>query len=84
VNKGVLTLMQMIDKLSTRPRAILSLPVIQFNEGAPANMTIIDPGLEWVVDKEALKSKSKNTPFHGVRLKGKAIGIINNGKATIG
>jgi dihydroorotase len=84
VNKGVLTLMQMIDKLSTRPRAILSLPVIQFNEGAPANMTILDPGLEWVVDKEALKSKSKNTPFHGVRLKGKAIGIINNGKATIG
>ena len=83
VGNGVLTLMQVINKLSTAPRAILSLPVIQIKEGERANITIIDPSLEWVVDKEALKSKSKNTPFHGVRLKGKAVGIINNGKTTI-
>lgn len=84
VGNGVLTLMQLIEKLSTKPRAILSLPVITMKEGEPANITIIDPSLEWVVDKEAFKSKSKNTPFHGMRLKGKAIGIINNGQATIG
>jgi dihydroorotase len=84
VSTGVLSVMQLIEKLSTKPRAILSLPVIQVKEGAQANLTILDPNLEWVVDKEALKSKSKNTPFHGVRLKGKAVGIINNGKTTIG
>lgn len=84
VSTGVLSLMQLIEKLSTKPRAILSLPVIQVMEGVQANLTILDPNLEWLVDKEAFKSKSKNTPFHGVRLRGKAVGIINNGKTTIG
>jgi dihydroorotase len=83
VGKGVLTLTQIIEKLSSNPRKILSLPVIEIKEGEPANLTLIDPNLEWVVDKEALKSKSKNTPFHGARMKGKAVGIINNGKAAL-
>lgn len=83
VGKGVMTMMQLIEKLSTRPRVILSLPPISIKEGEEANLTIIDPNLEWTVDKEALKSKSKNTPFHGMRLNGKAIGIIHNGKSTL-
>jgi dihydroorotase len=83
VGKGVLTLTQIIEKLSSNPRKILSLPVIEIKEGEPANLTLIDPNLEWVVDKEALKSKSKNTPFHGARMKGKAVGIINNGRVAL-
>jgi dihydroorotase len=83
VGKGVLTLMQLIEKLSTRPRAILSLPPIIIKEGELANLTIIDPDIEWTVDKELLKSKSKNTPFHGMQLKGKAIGIFNHGSSNL-
>ncbi len=83
VDKGVLSMMQLIQKLSTNPRKILSLPTIKFLEGELANITLLDPRLEWVVDKEAFRSKSKNTPFHGMRLRGKAIGIINNGKALL-
>jgi dihydroorotase len=83
VAKGVLTLMQLIEKLSTRPRAILSLPPIIIKVGELANLTIIDPDIEWTVDKELLKSKSKNTPFHGMQLKGKAIGIFNHGSSNL-
>ncbi len=81
LHKGVLTLTDVIQKLSTNPRRILSLPTIKFAEGEPANITLLDPDAEWVVDTTKLHSKSKNSPFNGYRLKGKAVGIINNGAA---
>jgi dihydroorotase len=81
VNRKYLTLNQLIEKFSINPRRILSLSSINIQEGEKANLTLFDPEKEWVVDIQAFKSKSKNSPFHGRRLKGKAIGIINNGKS---
>lgn len=81
VCKNVITLYQMVEKLSTNPRRILGLPEIKIQEGEMANLTIIDPGGSWVVDPSAFKSLSKNTPFGGRRLTGRAIGVINNGQA---
>jgi dihydroorotase len=81
VYKKYLTLNQLIEKLSINPRRILSLPEINIQEGEIANLTVFDSEKEWIVDIQAFKSKSKNSPFHGRRLKGKAIGIINNGKS---
>jgi dihydroorotase len=72
--------MQLIEKLSVNPRRILSLPEIHIQEGERANLTLLDPEIEWTVDVQSFRSKSKNSPFHGRTLKGKAIGIINNGK----
>ncbi|MCX6135390.1 MAG: dihydroorotase [Ignavibacteriales bacterium] len=80
-HKKILTLVEVIQKLSTNPRKIVSLPVIKFAEGEAVNMTLFDPNAEWVVDTAKLLSKSKNSPFNGYRLKGKAVGIINNGVA---
>lgn len=80
IEKKVLTLMQLVQKLSTNPRKILSLPAIEIKEGERANLTIVDPALEWTVHTEQFRSKSKNSPFNGFRLKGKAVGVINNGK----
>ncbi len=80
VSTGVLTLMQMVEKLSTNPRRILRLPPIRIAEGERANLTIIDPSLQWVVDPSTFRSKSKNTPFGGRKLTGKPFGIINNGE----
>jgi dihydroorotase len=81
VEKKVLTIVQLIQKLSTNPRRLLSLPEIVFKEGEAANITLLDPVAEWTVKTAAFRSKSKNSPFDGFRLKGRAIGIINNGKA---
>ena len=80
VRQKYLTLMQLIEKLSVNPRRILSLPEIRIQEGEQANLTLLDPEIEWTVDIQSFRSKSKNSPFHGRTLKGRAIGIINNGK----
>jgi len=81
VNQKYLSLSQLIEKMSVNPRRILSLPTINIQEGEMANLTLIDPAIDWKVDINLFKSKSKNSPFHGRVLKGRAIGIINNGKA---
>jgi dihydroorotase len=80
VHQNYLTLIQLIEKFSVNPRRILSLPAINIQEGEIANLTLLDPTIEWTVDIQSFRSKSKNSPFHGRILKGKAIGIINNGK----
>ena len=72
--------MVQIEKFSVNPRRILSLPTINIQEGERANLTLLDPEIEWTVDIQSFRSKSKNSPFHGRKLKGKAIGIMNNGK----
>ncbi len=78
--RGILSLNQIIEKLSTNPRRILHLPPILIREGEEANLTIIDPSVEWTVDVQRFKSKSKNSPFHGRTLIGKSVGVINNGR----
>ena len=80
VNKGVISLSRMIELMSINPRKILGLPPVKISEGEEANLTILDPELEWEVKPEKFKSKSRNTPFAGWKLKGKAVGVINNGK----
>ncbi len=76
--KNILALYQLVEKFSTNPRRILHLPVINIKEGELANLTIFDPAAEWVVDIQLFKSKSKNSPFHNFRLRGKPLGVINN------
>jgi dihydroorotase len=81
IQTGLLSLSQFIEKFSVNPRRILHLPEIRVKEGEPANLTMFDPAAEWVVDPRLFKSKSKNTPFGGFKLTGKAVGVINNGSA---
>jgi dihydroorotase len=77
----VLSLMQIVEKFSTNPRRILHLPELRIEQGAMANLTIFDPAAQWVVLPAQFKSKSRNTPFGGRTLTGRAVGIINNGHA---
>jgi dihydroorotase len=83
VHKKILTLAQLIQKMSSNPRRILSLPKITFAEGERANITLLDPSVDWKVNAGVFRSKSKNTPFGGFDLKGKAIGVINNGQVLL-
>lgn len=79
VDQNYLTLFQLIEKLSTNPRKILGLPAVNIAEGEQANLTLIDPAFEWTVDIQLFRSKSKNSPFHGKRLRGRVIGVMNHG-----
>ena len=83
VDGGYLSLEEMINKFSTNPRKLLKLPEIRIEVNEKANLTILDVNKEWVVDKYKLNSKSKNTPFHGFKLKCKPSGVINNGMVEI-
>lgn len=84
IQKNILIWHQLVEKFSINPRKILELPPVSIREGEKANLTIIDPNVEWVVDVSKFKSKSKNSPFHGWKLKGKAAGVINNGVMYFG
>jgi len=77
VHKKILTLNQLIEKLSINPRKILNLPIPEIKEGSEVNLTIIDTDLIWTVDVTKLKSKSKNSPFDKRLLTGKSISVIN-------
>jgi len=81
VEKGILTLYQMVEKMSVNPRRILGLPPAAVTAGARANLTVFDPKAAWTVDVAKFRSKSKNSPFHGYRLTGKPVGVVNNGTA---
>ncbi len=78
-HKRHLTLSQIIEKMSINPRRLLGLATIYIREREKANLTIFSPNEEWVVDKQYFKSKSKNSPFEGFKLKGKPKYTINNG-----
>lgn len=79
VENKFLTLMQLIEKLSSNPRKIIGKEII-IAEGEKANLSFIDAHLQWKVEISTFKSKSKNSPFDGKILKGKAVGIYNNNK----
>lgn len=79
-HKKILTLEQLIEKLSISPRKILNIPIPKFEKGEAANFTILDLDIVWTVDKSKFLSKSINTPFDKKLLTGKSIGVINKGK----
>lgn len=79
-HKKVLSIDEIILKLSINPRKILNLSIPLFKVGSKAEFTILDLNEIWTVNKEKFLSKSKNTPFDKRLLTGLAIGIFNNGK----
>jgi dihydroorotase len=81
--KNKLDLAEFISKITSSPRRILSLEKIEITVGEKANLTLFSPTEKWTINKEDIVSKSKNTPFIGKELTGKAYGIINNNKIEL-
>ncbi len=78
---GYLSLKEICDKFSKRPREILNLGNFgKIEKGNNANFVIIDPNEEWVVKGKDFKSKCKITPFEGLKLKGKVFATVVNGE----
>ena len=76
---GILTLSQIVEKMSWNPAKILGIPAGTLKLGADADVVLFDPTLEWVVNENALHGKSRNTPFKGMHLKGKVIATFYRG-----
>ena len=70
VREGILGLTEALSKLSINPASILGIPGGRLDEGARADLALIDPENEYVLKEEDILSKSKNSPFIGKTLKG--------------
>jgi dihydroorotase len=72
VKTGLLSLPELLSRMSTVPARIFNLPGGTLATGAPADVVVLDPEAEWEVQPDAFYSKSRNTPFAGRRLTGRA------------
>jgi dihydroorotase len=77
-----ISLAEMIAKYTVNPARLLNLAKGTLSVGADADITVINPEQEWVYRQEDSASKSKNNPFFGWKLKGKAVKTIVDGEVV--
>ncbi|MDQ0320325.1 dihydroorotase [Pararhizobium capsulatum DSM 1112] len=77
---GSVPLMRLIDALSTRPAAIFGLEAGTLKPGAKADIALIDLEEPWILSKDAIVSRSKNTPFENARFTGRVVQTYVAGK----
>ncbi len=80
IDAGILSVEDAVRKLTVEPRRILRLPIPRLEEGHPANLTIFDASTRWTFDARHVRSKSRNTPFIGSEMVGRAWAIYNRGR----
>lgn len=73
----------LLEKITVNPSALLKLELPIIEPDAKANLTLLDPNCVWVFDERSNFSKSKNSPWLGHTLKGKAKAVFNNNKHWI-
>ena len=73
VADGRLSRERAVRVMSLRPAEIFGLPAGTLRPGSPADMVLIDPAREWTVDPQEFRSRSRNCPYAGWRLRGKAL-----------
>lgn len=83
VQPGHITLAQAVERLSLGPARVLRIPGGTLTEGAPADITLFDPTLTWRVDPSDFASRSRNTPFAGWELTGRATHTIVGGRVIM-
>nr|WP_226898356.1 dihydroorotase [Mangrovicoccus algicola] len=76
---GHIGLPRLFAALSLNPARRLGLEGGRLSQGAPADLVLFDPDAPYVLDRETLQSKSKNTPFDGQRMQGRVLGTFVNG-----
>jgi len=81
VNKGYLSMMELVEKMSFAPAKLYHLDAGYLAEGGPADLTVFDPGKEWTV--ESFASKAANSPFVGEKLPGVISYTICAGKIIV-
>jgi dihydroorotase len=82
VAPGVLSLSDAIARWTCVPARVMGIPGGRLQAGDVADVTVIDPDLEWTVDPGQFRSRSRNTPFAGWRLRGKAVATLLGRRIT--
>ena len=82
VQGGVLTLPQLVARMSTEPARVFGLAGGTLRPGSPADVVMFDPGVRWIVDPEEFRSKSRNSPFAGRELVGRVHRTIVGGRTV--
>jgi dihydroorotase len=72
VHRSLIGPARLVEMMSLNPAALLRLDAGTLTTGGAADITVIDPNLEWTVEPARFLSKSRNTPFAGMRMRGKA------------
>jgi dihydroorotase len=80
IRPGVLTVTEAVEKLTLAPRQILRIPVPTLEIGESANLTIFDDSTRWTFSDRHIHSKSRNTPFVGSEMVGRAWAVYNRGR----
>lgn len=82
VKTGVLTLTELIEKMSVHPAELLGIEAGAIGAGEVADIALIDEHEAWVVDPEKLHGKSRNTPFKGMTLTGRVKATVCGGRVV--
>ena len=73
----------LLEKITSAPRRLLKLEIPKIEIDEKACLTLFDPNAEWMFDKDTNHSKSKNSPWLGKTIRGRAIAVFNNSKSRI-
>ncbi len=82
VHTGRLSLWDFVVRASVAPARAFHLPGGTLEEGMPADLTVLDPEARWTVDPATFLSKSRNTPFSGWELRGRAVQTVVEGRVV--
>jgi dihydroorotase len=80
VETGIITLPELVDRMSCAPARIMRLDGGTLQKGSPADIVVFDPAEEWVVDPAQFLSRSRNTPYSGLTLLGRVKRTIVGGR----
>lgn len=83
VNPGILSLKEIVRKMSANPARIFRINGGSLAVGMPADIAIIDMNKEWTVDVEKFESKARNCPFNGWKLSGQVVTTLVGGKVIV-
>ncbi len=82
VHSGDVSLVRLIEAMSTKPAKLLGLEAGTLAPGAPADLIVVDLDFPWIVREKELRSRSKNTAFEGARMSGKVLRTMVGGRTV--
>jgi dihydroorotase len=81
-HNGEIPLLPLLRAMTINPAKLLGLPSGRLEKGAPADLLLFDPDVPWVVDREQLRSRSKNSPFDESKMQGRVLRTIVAGECV--